>query len=184
MQFDRRHALGVIAALVASTVVGACASGPDLRVNVDPAADFSQFRTFGFMQELGTDNRGTRTMLSARLVSATTRELKTRGLQFVSNNPDLLVDFFAGVQSGMDTLNQPIMMMPVRNYGSWAGYRPSFRAGERITEGTLGVHVVDRRTNRLVWEGIAMDRVTQAMSENPDATINGLIGAIFAEFPR
>lgn len=184
MQNNRRRVLRVTAALCASTVLGACASGPELRISADPAADFSQFQTFGFMQDLGTDNRGSRTMLSARLVAATTRELKSREMQFVSNNPDLLIDFYSGLQSGIDTWNQPITIMPVRNYGSWAGYRTPFGPGERITEGTLGVRAVDRRSNRLVWEGIARDRVTEAMTQNPDETINGLIADIFSEFPR
>jgi hypothetical protein len=166
-------------------MLGACASGPDLRVNADPGADFTQVNTFGFVQDLGTtDSRGTRTMLSARLVTATTRELKGRGLQFVSNNPDVLVDFYSGLHSGISTVNQPIMLMPVRNYGSWAGYRQPFGPGERITEGTLAVRVIDRRSNRLIWEGIAQDRVTNAMTENPDETVNSLIETIFARFPR
>lgn len=184
MRSNCRPALRVAALLLVATGLGACASGPELRVNQDPNADFAEFSTFGFMQDLGTDARGARSMLSARLISATTRELKGRGLQFVSSNPDLLINFFSGFQTGIDTVNQPMMMMPVRNYGSWAGYSPSFRTGERITEGTLGVHVVERRSNRLVWEGIAQDRVTEAMQDNADATINGLISTIFAEFPR
>ena len=123
-------------------------------------------------------------MLSARLSAATTRELNARGLQFVSNNPDVLVNFYANVQSGIQMTNMPVMVMPVQNYGAWRGYRPVFAPGERINEGTLGVHIVDRRSNRLVWEGIANDRVTEAMTENPDETINRLIASIFEEFPR
>jgi hypothetical protein len=184
MYFAFRPAMRVIVALSASALLGACASGPDLRINADPDADFSQLNTFGFVQDLGTDNRGTRTMLSARLVTATTRELKSRGLQFVSNNPDVLIDFYSALQSGIDTLNQPILIMPVRNYGAWTGYRSPFGPGERITEGTLGVRVIDRRSNRLVWEGIAQDRVTGAMTENLDETVNSLIAIIFAKFPR
>lgn len=169
--------------LVAATV-SACASGPELRVNEDPKADFAEFQTFGFMQDLGTNRQGSATMLSARLIAATTRELESRGLRFVSNNPDLLFNFFSGLQTGIDTVNQPITIMPVRNYGSWAGYSSSFRSGQQITEGTLGVHAVERRTNMLVWEGIARDRVTEAMQNNADETINSLIATIFAEFPR
>lgn len=172
------------AVLLIATMLGACATGPELRINQDPNADFAEFRTFGFMQDLGTNRRGSATMLSARLIAATTRELENRGLRFVSNNPDLLFNFFSGLQTGIDTVNQPITMMPVRNYGSWAGYSPSFRSGQQITEGTLGVHAVERRTNMLVWEGIARDRVTEAMQDNADATVNSLIATIFAEFPR
>jgi hypothetical protein len=174
--------LAVATLLLAGAMAG-CASGPDLRVNADPGADFAAMRTFGFMQELGTDGPGGRTMLSARLSAATTRELEARGLQFVSNNPDILVNFFANVQSGIQMTNMPVMTMPVENYGAWRGYRAAFSPGERIDEGTLGVHIVDRRSDRLVWEGIANDRVTEAMTDNPDDTINKLIATILAEFP-
>jgi hypothetical protein len=176
--------LRYVICLVILTFAVGCTSGPELRINRDPNTDMAAFRTFGFMQDLGTNSRGSLTMLSARLTAATTRELEGRGLQFVSNNPDILINFFSGLQTGIDTVNQPITIMPVRNYGSWAGYSPSFRTGQHITEGTLGVHVIERRTNLLVWEGIARDRVTESMRDNPDETINSLISTIFAEFPR
>lgn len=176
--------ISAIASLLMLAALGGCASGPDLRVSADPGADFAAVRSFGFLQELGTDGPGGRTMLSARLSAATTRELEARGLQFVSNNPDVLVNFFANMQSGIQMTNMPILIMPVENYGAWTGYRATFAPGERINEGTLGVHIVDRRSNRLVWEGIVNDRVTEAMTDNPDETINRLIGRIFEEFPR
>lgn len=172
-----------IAAVLALALFVGCTAGPDLRVNADPAADFAGYRTFGFVRPLGTDNPSGPTMLSARLSAATTRELEARGLRFVSNNPDLLVNFFSGFQSGVQMTNMPVFVMPVAHYGAWTGYRATFAPGERITEGTLGVHLVDRRSNRLVWEGIARDRVTEAMTENPDETVNTLIETIFADFP-
>lgn len=179
----RYRGIHAVLTLMLCTALAGCAAGPDLRVSTDPGTDFSTYRTFGFMQELGTDGPGGRTMLSARLSAATTRELDARGLQFVSNNPDVLVNFFAGTQSGIQMTNMPILVMPVQHYGAWTGYRATFAPGERISEGTLGVHVVDRRSNRLIWEGIANDRVTEAMTENADETINRLIATIFAEFP-
>ena len=184
MQIHCRPALRVAGLLFIVAMLGACATGPELRTSQDPGVDFSEFRSFGFMQDLGTDRRGSRSMFSARLTAATTRELKGRGLRFASDNPDLLVNFYSGFQTGIQATNMPIMTMPVRNYGAWNGYRPAFASGQQITEGTLGVHVVERRSNRLVWEGIARDRVTEAMLKNADETVNGLISAIFAEFPR
>ena len=174
----------ITASLLIVTMLAGCAAGPELRVNADPGADFAAMRSFGFMQELGTDGPGGQTMLSARLSAATTRELTARGLQFLSDSPDVLVNFFANVQSGMQTSDSRVFIMPVVNYGAWPGYRTSFASGERINEGTLGIHIVDRRSNRLVWEGIASERVTEAMLDNPDETINRLVEQIFAEFPR
>ena len=180
---NRRLAILSATSLVLAEALTGCATGPDIRINADPNADFSAFRTFGFVETLGTDGPAGRSMLSTRLSAAATRELKARGLQFVSNNPDILVNFYAGVQNGIHMTNMPIFVMPVQNYGAWTGYRATFAPGERITEGTLGVHIIDRRRNRLVWEGIANDRVTNAMTENPDETINAKIARIFQEFP-
>jgi hypothetical protein len=172
------------ASLLFFAALAGCASGPELQVNADPGADFEAIQSFGFMEELGTDEPGGPTLLSARLSAAATRELTARGLQFLSSNPDVLVNFFANVQSGMQTGGSPFFIMPVADYGAWPGYRASFAPGERINEGTLGVHVIDRRSKRLIWEGIARDRVTEAMLDNPDATVNRLVEQIFREFPR
>jgi hypothetical protein len=176
--------ISAVASLVICAALAGCASGPDLRANADPGADFTAMRTFGFMQELGTDGPGGRTMLSARLSAATTRELTARGLQFLSSNPDVLVNFFANVQSGTQTSDSAVFLMPVVNYGAWPSYRSAVTPGERINEGTLGVHIVDRQSNRLVWEGIASERVTEAMLDNPDETINRLVEQLFKQFPR
>jgi len=184
MEIDWLRARRVAGLLFIVAALSACATGPDLRFSQDPNADFSAFRTFGFVPDLSTDREGSRSLFSARLISATTRELEGRGLQFVSGNPDLLVNFFSGIQTGIQTTNMPIMTMPVRNYGAWNGYNPAFASGQQIADGTLGVHVIERRSNRLVWEGIARDRVTEAMKDNADETVNSLIGSIFAEFPR
>ena len=167
--------------LLAASALGACTAGPEVRVSQDPAADFAGYQTFGFRP---ANAAGGSQMLNSRLMAATTRELKARGLQFVSNNPDLFISFYTGMQTGIDTRNRPMVMMPVRNYGSWAGYRAYIAPGDPITEGTLAVHVIDRRMSQLVWEGIARDRVTQSMQDNPTETVNELIAAIFADFPR
>jgi hypothetical protein len=158
-----------------------CATGPEIRSNQDPAADFSRYRTFGFAP---AGDAGGSAMLNSRLVAATTRELEDRGLRFVSGGADLVVSFYTSIGSGIDTWNRPVVMMPVRNYGSWAGYRPYIMPGDPITEGTLGVQVIDRRANQLVWEGMARERVTESMQDNPAQTVNALIAAIFQSFPR
>ena len=76
-------------------LLGACAgTGPRVVGNYDPATDFSQFETFGFTRPLGSDNRSGRTSVSTRLMAATVRELQSRGLLLVDNNPDLMINFF------------------------------------------------------------------------------------------
>jgi hypothetical protein len=45
-----------VAAFLALAVSLGCTADPQLRINADPAADLSGYRTFGFMRPLGTDN--------------------------------------------------------------------------------------------------------------------------------
>lgn len=179
-RFTLRAAVRPVSLLLAFLALAACAAGPEIRVNQDPSTDFNQFRTFGFTP---SGAAGGSAMLNARLMAATTRELEARGLNFVSGNADLIVGFYTSMLSGIDTRNRPMVMMPVRNYGSWAGYSPYLKTGDPITEGTLVVHVVNRRARQLVWEGIARDRVTESMQDNPSQTVNELIAAIFETFP-
>ncbi len=80
----------------------------DVRVSKDPAAEFSGYRTFGFMRPLGTDRNGARTLLSGHLIEATTRELMDRGFTFDNTNPDLMVNFLSSTQTGIRTANQPV----------------------------------------------------------------------------
>jgi len=169
--------------MVVAAILGACTSGPPVSTNKDPAADFSGFKTFGFMQPLGTDRNGSRTVLSGHLIAATTRELKGRGLQSVSSNPDLLINFFSGIRAGIPGQRGVAPTPAVRNYGGWAGYPLGAFTSNSITEGTIAVDIVDRRSNRLVWEGRFEDRLTEAMRDDLGQTVGDAIARIFAEFP-
>ena len=51
------------------------------------------------------------------------------------------------------------------------------------TEGTLGVDLIDRANNILVWEGAASGRVTDSTRRNIEENLDNAIKDIFAEFP-
>jgi hypothetical protein len=169
-------------------LLSACAAtGPQVVSNYDPATDFSQFRTFGFAQPLGSDNRSGRTSVSIRLIAATARELQSRGLQLVDNNPDLMINFFVQESSGVSTSNASRVGSPTsHSHGgatTWSGYDLRTSTALQIIEGTITVDVFDTRQNRLVFEGFAQDRVTEAMRDQLDETINDAIARIFETFP-
>lgn len=164
-------------------LLGACTSGAEIRTSKDPAADFAGFRTFGFMQPLSTDRNGARTRLSGHLIAATTRELKAHGLVSVSSNPDLVVNFYSGMSTGIQGQVGTPITPAVRNYGGWAGYPLGAFTSNSISEGTIVVDIVDRRSNRLVWEGRYHDRLTEAMKDDLGRTVSDAIVELFAEFP-
>jgi len=177
-----------LAGVVIALLLGACAgTGPQVVGNYDPATDFSQFKTFGFAQPLGSDTRSGRTSVSIFLTAATIRELKTRGLLFVDNNPDLMINFFVEKTSGVATSNMSTSSSPFfHGHGgatTWSGYSLRTSSVHQITEGTITVDVFDTRQNRLVFEAFAQDRVTEEMRDQLEETINEAIAGIFETFP-
>jgi hypothetical protein len=65
-------------------------------------------------------------------------------------------------------------------YGGWGGYYTNV---DQYTEGTLNIDLVDAKHRQLVWEGVAVGRVTEKHRENREAAINTAVAEIFKKFP-
>ena len=157
----RRYA---IAGMLAAMFLAGCASGPSIYVNADPAANFSGYRTYNFMNPLGTDRPGYSSVLSEYLRTAASRELEARGYR-KGDNPDLLVNFNVQTKEKVQTTSVP--SGPAYGgyygyrsgyYGTWGGYETQVT---QYTEGTLTVDVVDAARKQLAWDGTAVGRVRE-----------------------
>ena len=66
----------------------ACSNAPIVRSDYDPRADFSAYRSFAFMEPLGTDRAGYTTLLTERLKRAVALQMESRGYIYQEKNPD------------------------------------------------------------------------------------------------
>ena len=177
----------LFAATTLLVMAGCASTGPRVVAEVNPNVDFGKFRTFSFADPLATDRRSQRTTMSIQLMAATTRELQARGLQPVSNSPDLVIDFFVVENSGVGASNMSVSSSPfVHAHGgitTWSGYDLRNSSSRRITAGTLIIDVIDARRGALVFEGLLEDRITEAMRDNFADTVNSAVAEIFAQFP-
>ena len=178
----------MLCGLLLMVLAGCAGTGPiAINANHDPAADFTAFRTFAFMDRLDTDDRGGRSMLSMHLMTATTRELRSRGMQPVSGNPDLLVNFYMARDTGVASSNMSVSSAPFfharTGYTTWSGYNVRTSTTSTITEGTILVDLVDAHRGVLVFEGSARGRITEAMADDRAGTAESVISKIFAELP-
>ena len=164
-----------------------CASGSRIVSNVDPSANFSQLRTFGFMQPLGTDNASGRTLTSQHLMRAAADELGMRGLTQSDDSPDLLVNFFISTRDVVTSTPSTGTSVHWRRgrYGTWGGYSMSMGTPTVTTQtqGTLAVDLVDARRGQLVWEGAATKRVTDSRRRNLEETLSTAVKDLFVELP-
>jgi Domain of unknown function (DUF4136) len=164
-----------------------CASGPTIRSSMDESVDFNRFRTFDFLVPLGTDREGFQTLISQQLVGSAERELLARGLTRTATNPDLLINFSANLDQRLRITQSPGTSAGSMNrhrrgfYTTWPSYQQTDI--RQYTQGTLGIDVIDAARRQLIWEGVAVGRVTQSTTDNIGPVLNNAVVDIFHNFP-
>lgn len=175
--------------LAAVALLAACATGPRITAEADPQADFSRYRSFAFYSPLAIEPHGYSSAATDRMKAAARAQMESRGYVYSEDDPDLWVNINAYTQRRTD-----VTSMPTVDYAYYYSYRargyyvvPYWRDRTdvyRYTEGTLNVDLVDVERNRLVWEGIAVGRVTRENDPaRRDARIDETMAEIFARFP-
>jgi hypothetical protein len=188
--------LPLLLIFAAAALLAGCAAGPSVRAVSDPQADFASYRSFGFVDPLGTDRNGYRSIVSETLKTATRRQLEARGFTYAAQNPALLVNFNARLDDKMRVSTAPAMGPGMAGFGGargYYGYRgglyapfPVYRDQTSISqykEGTLNIDVADAAAKRLVWEGVVSGAVTQKTMDNMASTIDTAVAAAFERFP-
>jgi Domain of unknown function (DUF4136) len=181
--------LQALAATAALLVLAGCATGPDVRADLDRSADFTSYKTFGFASPLGTDRDGYQSIVSQQLKRATQRELEARGMRLDTNAPQLLVNFNAALTDKLRVTTVPTAPVGIGYYGyrrglyaAWPAYADQTVVSQ-YKEGTLNIDVVDAARKQLVWESVVSDSVTQKQLDNLPEAIDRAVAAAFAKYP-
>lgn len=177
--------LGMLGVLL---LLAGCATGPRITSEADPSADFSRYRTFGFYSPLALEDKGYATPATDRIKAATRAQMESRGYVYSEQDPDLWVNLNAYMRERTNVSSTPTV-----DYNYYYSYRaggyvavPYWRDRTDVrqyTEGTLNVDIVDRQRNSLVWEGIAVGRMSRMTAEDRAERIDRTVGEIFAEYP-
>lgn len=173
----------------ATALLAACATGPQVRTDYDPSADFSQYRTWSFYSPIAMEEYGYSTWISERIKDNVRKQMDARGYRYVEASPDLQVNFQGIVQDRTAVFSMP------RGDVQWLyDYRRNAYVGvpvwyddtqvSRYREGTLTVDLVDARRNRMVWTGAAIGRVVRKTPEEQMAGVDQAINAIFMQYPH
>ena len=169
-------------------LLASCATGPRITSDVDPAANFGQYRSFAFYSPLAIEGQGYATLTSGRIKNAARAQMESRGYVYDETSPDLWVNLNAYMQEKTDVVSTPEV-----DYDYYYSYRarryvavPTWRDRTDVykyTEGTLNVDLVDAKQNRLVWTGVAVGRAGRDKPETRDAKIDAAGAEIFMRYP-
>jgi hypothetical protein len=185
-----KQRLSLLLLAVATLLLAACSSGPQIKADYDPSVDFSQYQTFNFYNPMGIENPNYSSILGQMFRDAITREMEKRGYT-LSDNPDLMMNVSAILEdkTKVTTYNDPM-------YGGYYGYRSGFYDPwygygygtsthvSQYTEGTVNIDMVDAKAKRMVWEGIAVGRVNEDRSNaEVREAINSGVMEMFSTYP-
>lgn len=178
--------------LALATLLTGCASGPRVYSSLSPEADMSSYQTYSYVPTLGTQTEGEpTTLLTQYLRTAVDREMQARGYRYVPDGGDLLVNFYVETEEKLQSRTArtgPSVGVGFgyyayrgRLYSSWQTY-PETEISQ-YTEGTLNIDLADAARRELVWEGVAIGRITEEARRNVQAAVDAVVPMVFAEFP-
>ncbi len=173
--------------ILLAIVAAGCASGPDVRVDADPAVRITDYGSFAFFSPLATDKAGYSTLVTSRLKEAARREMEQRGYRYDETNPDLLLNFQLNIEERTEIRSTPSAGVGYgyygyRSYGVWGGYPQEIQT-TNYRQGTLNIDVVDTKRKALVWQSVGEGRIKKESMKNPGPAIDRAVTLLMADFP-
>jgi hypothetical protein len=120
-------------AIVASVILFAgCASTPKAYYNADPNVGFTQYKSYGFLEDLSTDRNNYESMESNFLKVAVAQQLDLLGMDY-SSSPDVLVNFYIHTKEKIKSRSVPTTSAyygyRAPYYNTWGGHGGHKRSG-------------------------------------------------------
>lgn len=168
-----------------AVAVAACSS-IQTSYDYDKTVDFTKYKTYAYTPE--ATNFGPYQLTGDRIVAAIDREMAERGFT-KSDNPDVLIDIRAKLEEKQDAT---ATTTGTGMYGYGAPYRYGYGGGftttqinvNEYTEGTLIINMVDKESDKLVWQGRGTKTLNETASpEKKETNINTGVSMIFDKYP-
>ena len=172
--------------LVCIAVLVACTSSPHIHSLIDGTAQFDTYKTYAFHPNLNKSDPDYDRMSSRYIKLAIQNEMKARGF-IKADDADLWVNFNVHTKDKISIDSSPSVSLYYgfrHGYGVWGDYPLMQERIRHYTEGTLNIDLIDKKTNLLLWEGVAIGKVSNRSYENLEVKVNEAVKLIFETLPK
>ena len=182
------------AGLALAFVVASCS--PSAHIEKDDATDFSQYRTFAWIDKDGkgkSDRNRSNDLTEQKIRQAVNNELvKTAGWRESNKNPDVLLSYDVLVERSVKTQSDAVYSQPFSRtfYNPYSRryinvfYPSRFMGYDNYDvptrEGTVTISMIDADTDKTVWQGWTTDEVDSRQLSTKE--IQSSVKAIFKKF--
>lgn len=177
--------------VVASLILSACSSGLTVRSDVDPSADFSQFKTFNFFAPMGIEAGYNSPVFGEHYRSAIGRELRQRKYR-TADAPDVLINVTIRAD---DKVRMRSYTTPYMTGGYYGRYGSTYAGsavgvgvsvGPRVTETTevsVFIDFVDFEKHQVIWQGVTVINANDKVAQQLRDAIYTSVNMVFAQYP-
>ncbi len=168
-------------------LVTAASARDKISVSYAKGFNFSQYKTYAWAEHGAVAHP----LLAADIVGAIDQELQARGLQKVTSNPDLIIQIYGSLDTDMTMYsNDPLYAgsggIPPFDPGMTGPAFVGFYGNTSVTvhKGEMIVDLIDAKSKKLVWRGMATESVSSHDAEKLIDEVNGAISKMFKEYPK
>ncbi len=166
-------------------LLAGCSSSKVLKTEKTDGTDFSSYKTFDFykVEARGDTNSQKFNENIEKLEDAIAIKLQKFGYLLSKTNPDLLINIGVVVREEIQTRQTDLRTDAPRYIGQ---RRYSWKSQDvevgRYRQGTVTIDMVDRKQNKLVWQGTIEDIIPQK-DARLEKTIKKGVEKLFASYP-
>ena len=173
-------------------LLSACSSGLQVRSDIDPTADFNQFKTYNFFEPLGIEGGYNSPVFGEHYRSSIGDEMARRGYR-ISYEPDLLINVTlrSDDKVKMKSFTSPYMTGGYygRAGGAYAGSAVGVgisagRAPTMTSEASVFIDFVDFKQHKVVWQGVAVVDVNDKVALQLRDAIYTSVNKVLMEYPH
>jgi len=172
--------------MLLALVIAGC-SRFSVRSTHDPAANFRDLRTYDWLpreQAAPADQLVQDRYLDRRLRAAVDTELRTKGFTPVDpgQQPDFLLNYRLATTPGSSMHADPDLRFGGTSWMAWPDASAVY--SDNYDVGRLYIAVIDPRSKRMIWVGVAQARLVPTTSLDRKAKrVDAAARSILADFP-
>jgi hypothetical protein len=182
----------IILAIILSSLLSACSSGLQVRSDIDPSADFSQFTTYNYFEPMGIESGYNSPIFGEHYRAALDGEMRRRGYK-LSETPDLLINVTLRADDKISIRSHATPYMSGgyygrpggASYGSAVGVGVAVGGGKKVkSQASVFIDFVEFEQHKVVWQGVMVIDVNDKVAQQLRNAIFTSVNLVMVEYPH